>query len=313
MSENKVCLLMVFTALFWSGAFITGKMAVVEFPPFALTFFRFLFALPFIFCLLYGREKEKWLPKGKQWIPLIILGIVGTFFYHVLFFSALRYTTAINSSLIGATNPVLTTLMAVLFFNESLTKKRLIGIIFSFSGVFLIVTNADWQLISTFSFNPGDVLMFIAVLSWALYALLSRSYMLKYSLSPLMVTSYTFLICVLISIPFVIGENPATYLHKTSVYGWLSILYMSLFASVLGYLIQLFAIEKIGASRAAVFVNLVPIFTIIQSVFILGESFTLFKCIGALSIIIGVYLATRSNMQVSENSCGTRILKGKDF
>lgn len=295
MSENKVCVLMVFAALFWSGAFITGKMAVLEFPPFSLTFFRFLLALPFIFLLLYSREKEKWIPSGKQWIPLIVLGIIGTFFYHVLFFSALRYTTAINSSLIGATNPVLTALMAVLFFNESLTQKRLAGTICSFSGVFLIVTNADWQLISTFRFNPGDLLMFSAVLSWALYALLSRSYMQKYSLSPLMVTAYTFLVCVLISIPFVLWENPAAYLFKASVHGWLSIAYMSIFASVLGYLIQLFAIEKIGASRAAIFVNLVPIFTIMQSVFILGESFTLFKGIGTLGIITGVYLATRSS------------------
>ncbi len=295
MSENKVCLLMVFTALFWSGAFITGKIAVLQFPPFALTFFRFLLALPFIFFLLYSREREKWLPKRNQWLPLTILGIIGTFFYHVLFFSALRYTTAINSSLIGATNPVLTTLMAVLFFKEHMTPKRLIGIIFSFSGVFLIVTNADWLLISTFNFNLGDMLMFSAVFSWALYALLSRSYMQKYCLSPLMVTAYTFLVCVVISIPFVIAENPSSYLSKTSVAGWLSIAYMSIFASVLGYLIQLFAIEKIGASRAAVFVNLVPIFTIVQSVFILGESFTLFKCIGALGIVTGVYLATRSN------------------
>jgi drug/metabolite transporter (DMT)-like permease len=297
MTENRVCILMVFTAIFWSGAFITGKIAVQEFPPFALTFFRFLLALPFIFCLLFSRERERWLPKKRQWIPLVILGIIGTFCYHVLFFSALRYTTAINSSLIGATNPVLTTLMAALFFNEHLTQKRITGIIFSFTGVFFIVTNADWQLISTFSFNPGDILMFSAVFSWALYALLSRGYMRQYSLSPLMVTAYTFLICVVISIPFVLWENPASYLSRTSMNGWLSIIYMSIFASVLGYLIQMFAIESIGASRAAVFVNLVPIFTIIQSVFILGESFTLFKCIGALSIIIGVYLATRSDAE----------------
>jgi drug/metabolite transporter (DMT)-like permease len=301
MSENRVSILMVFTAIFWSGAFITGKIAVLEFPPFALTFFRFLLALPFIFALLYSKEKEKWLPKGRQWIPLVILGIIGTFFYHVLFFSALRYTTAINSSLIGATNPVLTTIMAALFFNERLKQKRIVGIIFSFIGVFLIVTNADWQLISTFSFNPGDVLMFSAVFSWALYALLGRWYMRQYSLSPLMVTSYTFFICVVISIPFVLWENPASYLSKTSVSGWASIFYMSIFASVLGYLIQMFAIERIGASRAAVFVNLVPIFTIIQSILILNESFSLFKCIGALSIITGVYLATRTD--VEEEGC----------
>lgn len=301
MSENRVSILMVFTAIFWSGAFITGKIAVLEFPPFSLTFFRFLLALPFIFALLYSKEKEKWLPKGRQWIPLVILGIIGTFFYHVLFFSALRYTTAINSSLIGATNPVLTTLMAALFFNERLKQKRIVGIIFSFIGVFLIVTNADWQLISTFSFNPGDVLMFSAVFSWALYALLGRGYMRQYSLSPLMVTSYTFFICVVISIPFVLWENPASYLSKTSVSGWVSVFYMSIFASVLGYLIQMFAIERIGASRAAVFVNLVPIFTIIQSILILNESFSLFKCIGALSIITGVYLATRTD--VEEERC----------
>jgi drug/metabolite transporter (DMT)-like permease len=297
MSENRVCILMVFTAIFWSGAFITGKIAVLEFPPFALTFFRFLLALPFIFALLYSKEKETWLPKGRQWVPLVILGIIGTFFYHVLFFSALRYTTAINSSLIGATNPVLTMFMAALFFNEKLTQKRIAGIIFSFTGVFLIVTNADWQLISTFSFNPGDVLMFSAVFSWALYALLGRGYMKQYSLSPLMVTSYTFLICVVISIPFVLWENPASYLPKTSVNGWLSIFYMSIFASVLGYLIQMFAIERIGASRAAIFVNLVPIFTIVQSILILGESFSLFKCLGALSIITGVYLGTRTDSE----------------
>jgi drug/metabolite transporter (DMT)-like permease len=301
MSENRVSILMVFTAIFWSGAFITGKIAVLEFPPFALTFFRFLLALPFIFALLYSKEKEKWLPKGRQWVPLVILGIIGTFFYHVLFFSALRYTTAINSSLIGATNPVLTTIMAALFFNEGLKQKRIVGIIFSFIGVFLIVTNADWQLISTFSFNPGDVLMFSAVFSWALYALLGRGYMRQYSLSPLMVTSYTFFICVVISIPFVLWENPASYLSKTSVSGWASIFYMSIFASVLGYLVQMFAIERIGASRAAVFVNLVPIFTIIQSILILNESFSLFKCIGALSIITGVYLATRTD--VEEEGC----------
>lgn len=60
----------------------------------------------------------------------------------------------------------------------------------------------------------------------------------------------------------------------------------------------MFAIEHIGASRATVFVNLVPIFTILQFVLILGESFTLFKCIGACSIVTGVYLATRSEMGI---------------
>ena len=68
---------------------------------------------------------------------------------------------------------------------------------------------------------------------------------------------------------------------------------MSVFASVIGYLIQMTAIQRIGAPRAAVFVNLVPVFTIIQSVLILGESLTVLTLIGAATVISGVYLALR--------------------
>ena len=298
MSDKQIRLLMVLTTIFWSGAFITGKIAVGEFPPFALTFFRFLFALPFIFIILYIREPKNLFPRRSQWPALLLLGFVGTFCYHALFFTSLKYTTAINSSLIGAMNPMVTTILAAMFFSERLTPWRVLGIILSFSGVFLFITNGDLQLISQFQFNKGDIIMLIAVCCFAVYSLLSRRYMKQYHLSPLMVTAYTFLICVIISTPFVLWENPATYLFSAPASGWLSILYMSVFASVLGYLFQMVAIQRIGAPRTAIFINLVPIFTIIQSVTILGESITVTKLIAAAIVITGVYLATRPESSV---------------
>ncbi|HEY3424239.1 MAG TPA: DMT family transporter [Negativicutes bacterium] len=293
MSNNRVYLMMVFTALFWSGAFITGKLAVKEFPAFALTFFRFLFGLPFIFTILYLRQPNNWLPQKRQWPPLIVLGIIGTFLYHGLFFSCLKYTTAINSSLIGATNPMVTVVLATLFFHEKITLSRAGGIVLSFLGVFLTVTNGDWAVITGFKLNIGDILMFAAVCSWAVYSILSRIIMVKYQLTPLVLTAYTFLVCTVAAVPFVIWENPATYLPQTTVGGWLSILYMTIFASVLGYLFQLIAIQKIGASKAAIFINLVPVFTIGQAVLILGESLSLMKILSAGIIISGVYLTIR--------------------
>jgi drug/metabolite transporter (DMT)-like permease len=284
---------MVLTALFWSGAFITGKIAIAEFPPFSLSFFRFLFALPFIFLIFYRIEPSKLWPSKRQWWPLIILGVVGTFGYHALFFTCLKYTTAINSSLIGATNPMMTALLAAVFFHEHLTRLRVVGIALSFAGVFLVVTKGDWAMLTHFQFNPGDILMLIAVLCWAIYSLLGRSFMKKYHLSPLMVTAYTFTVCVVASLPFVWWEQPGSYLREVSTIGWLSVLYMSVFASVLGYLIHMNAVRRIGAAKAAMFINLVPIFTIIQSILILGEAFSLFQFVGACVIIAGVYLATR--------------------
>lgn len=293
MGQGRAYIVMILAALFWSGAFIAGKLAIREFPAIGLTFFRFLLALPFIFTLLYLRERDNLLPSKKQWPPLIILGLTGTFSYHVLFFSCLKYTTAINSSLIGSTNPMVTTLLAMIFFHEQVTLKRLIGILLSLAGVFAIVTNADWQTVTGLAFNKGDILMFGGVCMWAVYSVLSRGYMKNYSISPLMGTAYTFLVCTLVSLPLTLWHESIQYLPGTTLGGWLSILYMSLFASALGYLFQLYAIQRIGAARTAIFVNLVPVFTIIQSVLILGEDFSLFKLAGAVVIISGVYLATR--------------------
>jgi len=142
-------------------------------------------------------------------------------------------------------------------------------------------------------FNPGDVLMFLAVCCMAVYSLISRHVMQRYALSPIMITAYTFLICTVVSIPLVLWENSATYWTSTTLGGWLSVLYMALFASVGGYLFQMIGIQQIGAPRSAVFMNLVPAFAIVQSIIFLGESFSLVKACSALFIILGVYLATR--------------------
>lgn len=115
----------------------------------------------------------------------------------------------------------------------------------------------------------------------------------RYQLSPLTLTAYTFLVCIIFSFPFVLWENPMIWLPYTTMGGWLSVLYMAVFASVLGYLIHFIAIEKIGATKAAIFINLVPVFTIVQAVFLLGEPFSWFKVASAVIVVAGVYLATR--------------------
>ena len=305
MSTRKINLLMVLTSVFWSGAFITGKIAAGEFPPLALTFFRFLFALPFIFGLLFFRERENLIPRGKQWLPLIFLGFIGTFCYHALFFTSLKYTTAINSSLIGALNPIVTSLLAAVFFAEHLTRRRLLGLILSFCGVFLVITNGSLQVVTQLRFNQGDLVMLAAVCCFSVYALLGNRFMKRFNLSPLMLTSYTFLICVIIAFPFMLRENPSSYIHAATAGGWLSILYMSIFASVLGYLIQMVSIQHIGASRTAIFINLVPIFTIIQSITLLGESVTPLKLLGAAIVVSGVYLTTRPE-RISKYAAGSK-------
>jgi len=293
MSNNRVYLLMVLTCIFWAGAFVAGKLSAQEFPAVSLTFFRFLIALPFIFLILIRLQPSAWKPTRKQWPPLILLGIAGTFFYHILFFSSLKYTSAINSSLIGSSLPMVTTFISVLFFQEKMSLVRLAGVLLAFSGVILTITNGDRQVLANLSFNTGDLIMFLAICCWALYMALSRKFMQDYRLSPIMLTAYTFLVCTLASAVFVPWEGPAAYLPGTTLKGWLAVIYMAIFPSVLGYLIQSMAVEKIGAARTSIFVNLVPVFTIILAMVILGEEPGLFKLFSTLIIISGVYITSQ--------------------
>ncbi|SMB81671.1 Threonine/homoserine efflux transporter RhtA [Desulfonispora thiosulfatigenes DSM 11270] len=279
--------LMVIAAFFWSGAFIAGKFSVQEFPVFSLTFYRFLFASMIIFLILIKTE-QNWKIGREDLKTFLILAIIGMIGYHIFFFLALKYTSPVNASLIGAINPIITTILSFIFLKEVIKIKNVVAIVLSFSGVALIITNGKWQVLKSLSFNIGDLLMIIGVICWASYAILSKKALIKYS--PLKVTSYAFLFCAILLIPMVILEKPWVYIPDTSLNGWLSIFYMSFFASVIGYLIHQIAIKNIGPSRSSLYINLVPLFSMILAYFFLHESISIIKLIASLLIIIGVLI-----------------------
>lgn len=292
MSDLKIYLLMVLSTIFWAGAFIAAKLSSPFIPPFTLTFLRFFIAT----MILYGiiKYKKQDLKKfTKKDIPIFLFtGLVGMFGYHVLFFIAVKYTTAINSSIIGASNPIITTILGIIFLKDRANYKRLLGILLSFTGVFLTLTNADFSLIKSFYFNKGDLIMLLAVLMWASYGVFSKWVMPRYS--PMTLTFYSFLFCTILIIPFVIYEAPWKILNNIPNYSYIAVVYMSIFPSVIGYLVQQLSIKQIGPSRTSIFINLVPMFSIILSVLILKETLNPIKVLTAFLIVSGVYICQKN-------------------
>jgi drug/metabolite transporter (DMT)-like permease len=283
---------MILSAFFWAGAFIAGKLSVPFIPAFTLTFLRFFIATTILYFVVKYKDKSNY-KLSKKDIPIFLFtGIVGMFGYHILFFTALKYTTAINSSVIGATNPIITTILCIIFLKDKITFKRTLGIILSFTGVFLTITNANLSTIYNLSLNKGDLLMLIAVCMWAAYSVFSKKVMHKFS--PLMLTFYSFLFCTVILIPFVLYERPWLFIGQVPYYSFLAVVYMSIFASVIGYLVQQMSIKQIGPSKTSVFINLVPIFSILLSVTILKESISTIKILTTLLIITGVYICQKN-------------------
>jgi len=283
---------MILTTFFWAGAFIAGKLSVPFIPVFTLTFLRFSIATIILYFVVAYKDKSNYKLTKKD-IPIFLFtGIIGIFGYHIFFFIALKYTTAINSSLIGATNPIITTILCIIFLKDKITFKRVIGIILSFAGVFLTVTNANFSLMYNISLNKGDLLMLIAVCMWAAYSVFSKKFIHKFT--PLILTFYSFLFCSVFLVPFVIYERPWLLIKQIPYYSFLAVIYMSIFASVIGYLVQQISIKHIGPSKTSIFINLVPIFSIILSVSILKENISVIKLFTTLIIITGVYICQKN-------------------
>ncbi|MEG2289334.1 MAG: DMT family transporter [Clostridium sp.] len=285
MKRNLDKYMMLLATIFWAGAFIAGKFSVGEFPVFSLVFFRFLIAAIIIFVIMIKVE-ENWKITKKDIKMFLTLGIVGMIGYHVFFFLSLKYTTATNSSLIGATNPIVTTLLACAFLKERINYKNIIGILISLFGVMLIITNGNIGVLLNFKFNLGDILMIIAVVCWAAYSILSKKALEIYS--PIKITSYAFLTCVILLFPLMIMEKPWVYIPKVSINGWMSVIYMAIFPSIFGYLIQQMSIKKIGPMKTSLYVNLVPVFSMTLAFLILGEAVSWIKILAGLLVIIGI-------------------------
>jgi len=283
---------MLIAILFWSGAFIAAKYSIPEFPPFTLTFLRFSIALFIIFFLMIRFEKH-WKIKWKDVPQFLFLGLVGMFGYHILFFMALKHTTVINSSLIGAAfNPLTTTLLAVWFLKDKITLKKGLAFLICFIGVIITITEGNFLLLFQSGINIGDLLMFFAVICWAVYTVYSKKVSLHFP--PLVITTYSFLFCTILLIPFVLMEKPWTFIYKTSIRGWLAVLYMAIFPSVIGFLVQQISVRKIGPRRTAMFIFLIPVFSIFLSVLLLKEVLHPIKIFSSLVIIAGVYFSTQS-------------------
>lgn len=286
---GKTYFLMVIAAFVWSGAFIAGKFAVPYIPTFTLTFLRFLVAAVVLFPIMKTMERRN--PENRcrltvKHLPIFAFtGIVGMFGYHVLFFLALKYTSAINSSIIGATNPIVTTFITILVLRYRPPKLQAAGILISFLGVVLTISGMDLKVLSSFQFNKGDIVMFAAVICWAAYGVFSKE---KGScIPPVALTFYSFLVCTVILVPFVIWEKPWT-LGEIPAAAVLAVIFMAIFSSVIGYLFQQIAIKDIGAARTSIFINLVPVFSMILSVAILHETLMPAKIFTTILIIIGV-------------------------
>ncbi|WP_096199625.1 DMT family transporter [Bacillus sp. FJAT-45350] len=282
-----IYLMLGFATSIWGSAFIAGKFAVESFEPATVAFLRFFGAVILLFPIMWVMDKEKIKPSMKDWGMFALLGLTGIAIYNICFFLASKHAPVIKSSLFIATNPVLIVLFSAMFLKERITRNHIIGMIVALFGVAFIIT--DGQLLSIFEigFQGIDVILLMAVITWALYSVLGKVVLKKYS--AIVSTTYAVAFGTVFLLPFALVETSWSDVQSASLEAWISIAHMSIFVTVISFIIYYHGIKQVGAAKASIFINVMPVSAVIMATIFLGETFTIAHGIGAILVLTGVY------------------------
>ncbi len=293
-----VYLKLLCTAFFWGGTFIAGRVLSRDMDPFAAAFLRFTIASLVLLAYIYLREGRLPGLSIKQGIAIVLLGMTGVFAYNVLFFSGLQTVTAGRASLIIALNPIAISLLSSIIFKEKLTVVKLIGIVLSISGAVVVITNGDLSGIFNNSIGLGELMIFGCVASWVTYSLIGKTVMS--GLSPLVSVGYSAVAgAILLAVP-AFNQGLINSIAGYSVHHWISLVYLGLFGTVLGFVWYYEGINIVGPMKSSVFINFVPVSAIILAFLILGEPVTISLVTGASLVICGVLLTNFSSLIISK-------------
>ena len=287
--KNQPYLLLTLAVLFWAGNFIVGRAFHGQIPPIALAFWRWVGAAVLVTGPAMKYLRSDWRLLMRDWPIIVLLSLTGVASFNTLVYSGLQYTQAINAFLLQSLMPVLIVVMSFLLFHEKVRPRQALGVLVSMWGAVTIISQGDVTILRNLSFNRGDLLVFAAVVGYAVYSVMLRKRPHVHALS--LITA-TFWLGTLMIFPLYIWETLSVPPLQVTPRSLLAIAYVALFPSILSYLCYNRGVALIGANRAGLFIHLMPVFGSIMAILFLGERFAWFHAAGIIMIGTGILLAT---------------------
>ena len=278
------------TIFFWAINTVIAKAVVMEIKPMALSFYRWVLAFIFILPFAIPHLKKDIILIKQNLGILFILSIPSVAVYNSLVYFGAQYTSATNISLVVATMPVMTILFSWVMNREKPFALQAFGIMISIIGVLIIISHGSWQVLSTLSFNPGDLLIVLSIAAWSFYSVLLKKNEINISsISLLTILIFFGILCIL---PFYVWEFSVFQGFELKTTTVIIFLYLGIFPSIVSYLCWNFGVKTAGASIASVFMYLLPVFTSIIAYLFLNENLFLYHFAGGLLILFGLIMSS---------------------
>ena len=277
--------LLSLAALCWAGNIVVARGVIELIPPIGFAFWRWLLASVLVMPFAIGHIIRQWQKIVQSRKPLILLALLGISGFNALLYTAVHSTTAINGALIQTTMPAVIILISLVFYREKSTSLQLIGVLLCAAGAAAIVLRGSPVMLQQLNFAIGDVLIIAAVVLYSMYSVLLRE---RPAIHPMAFIAITFSLGALGLLPLYIGELFHSGPMSLDMRVALSIAFVAIFPSIVAYFCWNRGVELIGANRAGLFINLVPVFASILAIVFLGESVFWYHLAGTVLICGGV-------------------------
>jgi drug/metabolite transporter (DMT)-like permease len=281
----------------WGASFVATKIALQYVSPVTVVWMRFVMGVAVLGLAVRLSGGFSW-PRGRDWSYFALLGFLGITFHQWLQSTGLVTSQATTTGWIIASTPIFMALLGTFVLRESLAWHQVAGIFVAAFGVLVVVSHGDLGAIFAGSFGaPGDFLVLISAINWAVFSALSRSGLKKHSSTLMMfyVMSFGWLFS---SVLFFAGDG-IREIPQIPRDGWMAIVFLGLFCSGVAYIFWYDALKVLSVAQTGAFLNLEPIVTVIVAALVLREPILAATLIGGMTILLGVWLVNRAVKQAA--------------
>ena len=296
--------LMVLVVFSWGMAWAVGRILALGLPPMTGAWLRYVLTMVLFYLWFLGRALKgndvNWLPTGRQtWRTVTLIAITGVLGYQLFFMNGMRFTAAGDASLIITFNPVFTVLLAAPMLGQQITRKMFVGLFCGFIGVAVVT---GWSPNTDIPFEDrilGDFMILLASLNWAMTTNNTKRMMEQRNgeqkATTLEIVVWYSLIGTVLLTPFAAWETWQHGIPEPTLTDWYAIIYLAAISTVLAYYWFAIGVEKLGATAAASYIFLMPVFGVLGGVILLDENIGWTLLLGFILIVVGVRVVQRES------------------
>lgn len=306
--QPRTLVLLILPPMMWAGNAVVGRLMVGSLPPVAMNALRWLL----VALMLMPLSMRIWRDMAairERWVYLAAIGVLGVGTYNAMQYLALQTSTPLNVTLIGASVPVWMMLVGAVAYGQRLHARQFLGAVLSILGVLLVIAQGQWEVLRHVRLVPGDLLMLLASLAWALYswmlarppAAMQGAARPDWDWAAFLQIQVLFGViwagaCAAVEAFVADGAQPPVWPASWS--SWAAMIFIAVGPSILAYRCWGLGVQAVGPTMASFFGNLTAIFAALWSALFLGQHPRWYHPVALLLITAGIAVSSASTRQV---------------